>query len=338
MRSQQPDVIVVGAGIIGSSIAWRLGQRGIAVQLRDAARMGCQASSAGAGMLAPGGEVDGPSTFGDLLVESLRLYPDFVRELSDATGVQIDYQQCGAIETAGSEEEWITLQARARAQAGMGVRSELLGGNSLFYPDDAIVDPVDVLSALRLACLACGVEILEESPVVRVDALDATVIVLAAGAWTSSIAGAPAGIPKSFPVKGHLIGYDLLPGSVGPIRRSGPTYLLQRKNGFTVAGSTTEHEGFDTAVNAALVDQVCRRAEALYSPLKGVAPVRSWTGLRPGIDAPEPSIGRLAGTRYWLAYGHYRNGILAAPATAARIAEGITSSLETAVRGLPNNP
>ena len=338
MRSRQPDVIVVGAGIIGSSIAWRLAQRGVSVQLRDAGRMGCQASSAGAGMLAPGGEVDGPSAFGKLLVESLRLYPDFVHKLSDATGIPIDYRQCGAIETAGSEEDWTGLQARARAQAQMGVRSEPRADGTLFYPDDAIVDPTGMLSALRLACLAQHVEILEDSPVDRLDTLQAATVVLAAGAWTSLIVGAPAGIPESFPVKGHLIGYNLLPDSVGPIRRCGHTYLLQRSNGFTIAGSTTEHKGFDAAVDPAVVDQLHQRAAALYPPLKGLTPVCSWTGLRPGIDAAEPSIGRLAATRYWLAYGHYRNGILAAPATAARIAAGITSSLETVSHGPPNNP
>ncbi len=338
MRSVQPDVIVVGAGIIGASIAWRLGQRGCRVQLRDAGRMGCQASSAGAGMLAPGGEVDGPSAFGRMLVESLRLYPQFVNELSDATGIPIDYRECGAIETADSAEAWIGLQARAQLQAAMGVRSESHGDASLFFPDDAIVDPVGVLHALRLACMNVGVEILEESPVDRLDALAATAIVLAAGAWSSAIPGAPEGIPESFPVKGHLIGYELPADSVGPIRRCGHTYLLQRVNGFIVAGSTTEHQGFETAVDEAVVADLRRRAEALYPPLEGLTPVRSWTGLRPGINASEPSIGRLAGTRYWLAYGHYRNGILAAPATAARIASGITSSLETVARGLPNNP
>lgn len=338
MRSKQPDVIVVGAGIIGASIAWRLAQHRVSVQLRDAGRMGCQASSAGAGMLAPGGEVQGPSAFGKLLVESLRLYPDFVQELSIATGIQIDYRKSGAIETAGSEKEWITMQSRAQVQASMGVRSEPGGATTLFYPDDAIVDPIDVLSALRVACLAEHVEILEGSPVDRLDTLGASIIVLSAGAWTSSIAGAPEGIPKSFPVKGHLIGFSLLPGSVGPIRRCGHTYLLQRANGFTIAGSSTEHKGFDLAVDPALVDQLRQRAEALYPPLKGLTPIRSWTGLRPGIDAAEPSIGRLGATRYWLAYGHYRNGILAAPATAARIAADIISNLETVSRGLPNNP
>src|SRR4051794_6970659 len=124
MSSKQPDVIIVGAGIIGSSIAWRLAQAGLRVQLQDAGQMGGQASSAGAGMLAPGGEVDKPSAFGQMLLESLRLYPEFVRELSDAAGLFIDYQRCGAIETAASEEEWMALEWRARAQAAMGVLSQ----------------------------------------------------------------------------------------------------------------------------------------------------------------------------------------------------------------------
>jgi glycine oxidase len=338
MSSLQADVIVVGAGIIGSSIAWRLAQRGVKVQLRDAGRLGGQASSAGAGMLAPGGEVEGPSAFARLLIESLRLYPEFINELTDLTGILIDYARCGAIETAENEEQWTALAARARVQSSMGVRSEPCGSESLFYPDDAIVDPGHVLSALRVACTACGAMILEDSPVTNLDALQADVVVLAAGAWSSSVAGSLHSVPASFPVKGHLIGYDLQPESLGPIRRRGHTYILQRRNGFTVAGSTTEHKGFDTTVDPAVVEEVRGRAEALYPPLATVAPVRSWTGLRPGIDAAEPAIGRLAGARIWLAYGHYRNGILAAPATAAQIAAGITSSLETASLGLPNNP
>jgi glycine oxidase len=338
MKSRQADVIVVGAGIIGSSIAWRLAQKGVTVQLRDAGRMGGQASSAGAGMLAPGGEVEGPSAFARLLIESLRLYPEFINELMESTGIIIDYAPCGAIESVENEEQWTALAARARVQALMGVRSEPCGSESLFYPDDAVVDPVHVLSALRVACSSCGVTIVEDSPVTNLDALQADAVVLAAGAWSSSIAGPLLGVPASFPVKGHLIGYDLSPQSLGPIRRRSHTYILQRRNGFTVAGSTTEHKGFDITVDPAVVEEVRGRAEALYPTLATVAPVRSWTGLRPGIDSAEPAIGRLAGTRLWLAYGHYRNGILAAPATAAQIAAGITSSLETASLVLPNSP
>ncbi|MEP6533810.1 MAG: FAD-dependent oxidoreductase [Bryobacteraceae bacterium] len=338
MRSKQPDVIVVGAGIIGSSIAWRLAQQGAVVQLRDAGRLGGEASSAGAGMLAPGGEVDGPSAFGGLLIESHRLYPDFVRELAEDTGLDIDFQQCGAMETAETEEDWIALQNRARRQGALGVRSEPGVRDAIYYPDDALVDPGDVLRALRIACTRQGVAIVEDAPVERLDALDAAAVVLAAGAWTTLIGGTPAALPKAFPVKGHLLGYDLTPGSVGPILRRGHTYLLQRRNGFTVAGSTTEDKGYDTAIDPAIVEEVRQRVEALYPAVQGILPSRVWTGLRPAIEGTEPRIGRFESTRYWLAYGHYRNGILAAPATAARIASGIISSSETVSRGLPNNP
>ena len=159
---------------------------------------------------------------------------------------------------------------------------------------------------------------------------------MAAGAWSSSIHGGPATLPAVFPVKGHLAAYDLAPGVVGPIRRRGHTYLLQRRHGLAIAGSTTEHTGFDTSIDPAAVQDIRLRAEVLYPQLIGLVPVRSWSGLRPRIESGEPAIGRVPGTRYWLAYGHYRNGILAAPATAARIAEGITSSWETVSPALPN--
>jgi glycine oxidase len=250
------------------------------------------------------------------------MYPGFVRELAETTGVAIDYQICGAVESAGSEAEWKELLDRARAQAAMGLRSEPIDERSLYYPDDAIVDPVDVMQALRAACCNSGVELVERSPVTRLDTLETEAVVVSAGAWSGSLEGCPR-LPRSFPVKGHLIGYDVEPGSLGRIRRCGHTYLLQRSNGFLLAGSTTEFAGFDTGVDADIVDDVRRRAEDLYPALVGVVPVRAWTGLRPGIEGAGPAIGRFENSRYWLAYGHYRNGILAAPATADRITESL---------------
>src|SRR5271169_6332181 len=99
------DVIVAGAGIIGSSIAWRLAQGGLRVALLDAGRMGAEASSAGAGMLAPGGEIEAHSEWNDFALESLRLYPDFVAELQSETECPVDFQALGAVELALSEDE-----------------------------------------------------------------------------------------------------------------------------------------------------------------------------------------------------------------------------------------
>src|SRR5271156_2552091 len=89
---------VVGGGIIGMSIAWRLAQRGLRIEVFDAGRIGGEASWAAAGMLAPGGEVDAPSRWAKLAVTSLQLYPDFVRELESESGITIDFRQCGAVE------------------------------------------------------------------------------------------------------------------------------------------------------------------------------------------------------------------------------------------------
>jgi glycine oxidase len=324
---QPPQVIVVGAGIIGSSIAWRIAQSGIRVRLMEAGVMGGQASPAGAGMLAPGGELSRQSYFAELLIHSMDLYPGFVAELSQASGIAIDYRVCGAIETPENPDDWSALLARTERQSQLGIAWERQG-DSLYYPNDAIVDPGHVMAALRIACERAGVDIQEHSPVHRIDDFAAQDVVLAAGAWSTEIEIPGFFLPEAFPMKGHLIGYDLPPGTLGPIRRRGDTYVLQRSNGFVVAGSTMEDKGFDTTVDPAIVDDLADRAAALVPELRGLRPVRAWTGLRPQIAAEHPVIGRYGDSRLWLAYGHFRNGILAAPATAEYVAATIISSLE----------
>lgn len=125
------DAIIVGAGIIGASIAWRLSQSGLRVLLLDAARMGGEASSAGAGMLAPGGEIEQPSPWIDLAIESLRSYPAFIAELEEQTGCQIDFECLGAVELAPSPREWQALEGRARRQSALGIPSCALARHDL---------------------------------------------------------------------------------------------------------------------------------------------------------------------------------------------------------------
>src|ERR1039458_5448811 len=161
------DVIIIGGGIIGASTAWRLAQAGAAVTLVDAGALGGEASWAGAGMVAPGGEIAGRSRWAEFALESLALYPWFVEELESETGLGIDYRRCGAVEMAGTEAEWRDLMARRAAQSELGIRSEVTGGG-LFYPDDALVDPRDVTRALGCACERRGVRICEQTRVLAV--------------------------------------------------------------------------------------------------------------------------------------------------------------------------
>jgi glycine oxidase len=361
MPVSTPDAAVIGAGIIGTSIAWRLAQAGCQVVVLDAGAVGGEASWAGAGMLAPGGEVERRSAFADFALESLSLYKPFVDELQRESGCAIDYQRQGAVEAAFDDAEWAGLTARAAAQREIGIASErldraglrelapLLSGDiagALFFPADAIVDPRHVTSALALACRRRGVQIREHQRVcslhLRGDAINiqtgvetitAARAVLAAGAWSSEIAirrdGETVAIPPAFPLKGHLVGYALEPGSLGPIVRQGHTYLLQRANGFTIAGSSVERAGFDRHIDPAIVEDIHRRACALLPCLARADRSETWVGFRPATEALEPEIRRVEAGGLWLSYGHYRNGILLAPATAARVATEIIASLET---------
>src|SRR5438105_4033793 len=131
MHNPAPDVAVIGAGIIGTSIAWRLAQAGSKVAVLDAGAMGGEASWAGAGMLAPGGEIESRSRWADFALESLGLYRGFVKELRDESGRQIDYQERGAVDVAFTIAEWDRLQARAAAQNAIGIASERLGAGGL---------------------------------------------------------------------------------------------------------------------------------------------------------------------------------------------------------------
>lgn len=339
------DTIVIGAGIIGLSIAWRLAQRGRGVTVIDAGQAGREASWAGAGMLAPGGEVTERTEWSDFAVHSSKLYPQFIADLERESACVIDYQPTGAVDIAITEEEWMELQARAEKQRELGIPSKPAGREkALFYPQDAAVDPRDVTGALLEACRRRQVCVHENLPATAIHAdagsvavetpkgrLTSASAVLAAGAWSGAIpcAGAPRRLPGSFPVRGHLIGYHLEPGTCPSILRQGHTYILQRRTGFTIAGTSMETVGFNRSIDPETVRDIARRAEALLPALRQAGPPEAWIGFRPRADAHQPQIGRFAGSALWLAYGHFRNGILLAPATAERVSAEITSNAGT---------
>ncbi|MDQ6662843.1 MAG: FAD-dependent oxidoreductase, partial [Acidobacteriota bacterium] len=171
MPARTTDVIVIGGGIIGMSIAWRLAQRKRRIAVLEAGVIGGEASWAGAGMLAPGGEIEQRSAWSDFALESLQLYPAFAAELESESNLKIDFRRSGAKDLAFNEAEWDELTARAARQSALGIDSSPISGEqALFYPGDAVVDPRDVVQSLRCACLARGVEIREHEAVTRVEA------------------------------------------------------------------------------------------------------------------------------------------------------------------------
>ena len=316
-------VAVVGAGLIGGSIAWRLAQQAVDVMLADAGTFGGETSRAGAGILSPGGEFETPSRWLDLGVEGMRMYPAFVRELAEESGVPIDFALCGSKHFADPA----SARRRAEVQTAAGIRVDVQP-DGLFYPDDGYVNPIDMLRALRRVSETRGVRIEEHRTIPEIDAGEFRAVVISAGAWSSRIrvthAGRAMELPVVEPVKGHLIGFDLDAGSLGPMLRRGHDYILQRANGFTIAGSTEEHADFDRTVDQEVCAGIQQRASALLPVLASRTPSARWIGFRP-FSSGGPHIRRVEGSNVWLAYGHFRNGILLAPLTAARLAEEIVT-------------
>ena len=299
------DCLIIGAGLIGASLAWRLGQRGYSVTLVDAGPFCGEASHAGAGMLSPEGERFPDDLWAHRAAESLRLYPGFVAELERESGRPIDYTVCGAVE--GHRE----------------------------FPNEAIVDPRDLASALRLALGHHRVHLREHHAIsaiavtggdVQAQDFRARTVVIAAGAWSGQIQVNGHNLPATVPVKGYLLGYEGAP-KLGPIRRDGHTYILQRSNGYTIAGSTEQTIGFDHTIDPSQVAELQARAATLWPPLAELKPIDIWCGLRPGTESGRIYTKRRDGQPIWLAYGHYRNGILLAPWTANHLAGHIADWL-----------
>jgi glycine oxidase len=353
--SLPPSIAVAGGGIIGLSVAWRLTQRGFRVTVFDQSSLGSEASWAGAGMLAPGGEIEEPSELAGMALESRRLYPAFVRELARAAESSIDFQELGAVDLAYSVAELAALEERAGKQAALGIESQpvttsrvaafwprvrsesLLGAR--FYPGDGLVNPREVVIALSAVCRKLGVRLVENCGVLQIAdrGRDVEIIttrgaephqaaLVAAGAWSGSIAVHPIPIPASSPVKGHLIGYRQPAQTCGTIIRHGHTYLMQRANGLLVVGTSVEHTGFDRRVNAHIVSQLIAAAGFVMPHLLETSPTDNWVGFRPASE--QLRLGRWQSGNVYLAYGHYRNGILLAPLTADRLAAEISATLE----------
>ncbi|MBV9303516.1 MAG: glycine oxidase ThiO [Acidobacteriaceae bacterium] len=348
---------IVGGGVIGLSLAWQLAQRGWRVSLFDKGEVGGEASWAAAGMLSPGGEIERSSALAPLATESRALYSKFIKDLEEASGLAIDYQECGALDMAYSQREWDALKVRAADQRGIGINSKEIspedvsvfwprvrrGGlaGALFFPGDATVNARELTIALAAACRHSGVLLAQNCAVESVEISEAeaalatrcgieafAAVVIAAGAWSSSVAvtGVPA-LPSVEPVKGHLIGYQQPEQTCPTIVRHGHTYLLQRASGLLICGSTIEYVGFDRVIDHQVVSALEEQAAFMLPHLRETTVSETWIGFRPGSEALR--MGTWHSDRLYLAYGHFRNGILLAPITAAHITNQISANLRT---------
>ncbi|PWC54354.1 glycine oxidase [Azospirillum sp. TSO22-1] len=347
------SVAVIGAGVIGLGIAWRLASAGVRVDVFDQGEAGHGATYASGGMLAACIETEpGEEWMFPLNRESQRRWPAFAAELEAATGLSVELRTEGTLYIGHTADDMARLRFLHEFQRGLGLPVELLGGaearrrepylqpgvaGALFSPEDHQVENRQLARALHAAVLKAGGRVHERAAVSRVelrggraagvwvgDALHpADVVVLAAGAWSRGIEGLPAaGRPPVRPIKGQMLALRMDPAA--PLLRhvvwTPTTYLIPRLDGRLVIGATSEERGFNGDLTAGGIFSLL---EGVWRAVPGVAELpidEMWTGFRPGSrdDAPILGTGEVEGLVY--ATGHHRNGILLAPVTADAIA------------------
>lgn len=351
-----PTVAVIGAGVIGLSIAWKLAQAGCRVSVFDRHPVG-QAAGGGAshaagGMLAACVEAEpGEEGLVPLTRASQALWPSFAADLHAASGIDPELRTEGTMVIARTADDLGRVRFLYDFQKSLGLPVEWLPGSevrrrepflapgvsgAIFCHEDHQVNSRRLVVGLHRACLNAGVTVAAGVPVTRIDhtggrvtgvtvdgtAVAADAVVLAAGAWSRDIQGlTDAGRPPVRPVKGQMAAVRMSAAAplLSHVVWTPGTYLIPRRDGRLVIGATTEDVGFSEHLTAG---GVLALLEGAWRALPGVADLpleETWVGFRPTApdDAPILGTGPLDGLVY--ATGHHRNGILLTPITADAI-------------------
>jgi glycine oxidase len=351
--SPSPSVAIIGAGVIGLAIAWRLAQRGAKVTLFDKGVAGSGASHAAAGMLAAHLEAEPrEENLVALNRASQALWPAFAEELEAATGMSVGLRAEGTLLLALTGDDQSRLKHVLAFQQSFGLPLEWLTTaevrrrephltpsitGAIFSPQDHQVDNRAVAAALRAAALKAGVTLREQAAVEQVvtndgrvtgvgvagETVAADIVILAAGAWSRGISGLPvSALPPVRPVKGQMLALRMDPKAplLTHVVWAPGAYLVPRHDGRLLIGATVEEKGFDANLTAG--GQLAL-LEATWRALPGIEELpidEMWVGFRPGSRDDAPIIGPSSIPGLVYATGHYRNGILLTPITAEAIA------------------
>jgi glycine oxidase len=340
------DVAVIGAGAIGTAIAWRCAQRGLSVTVVDP-EPARGAWHTAAGMLAPITELHYAETpLLRLNLASLAAYPSFAAELTAASGLPTGYTECGTVSVAWDAADLAALRDLHAFAQSLGLPVSMLPGRDLRALEPAVasglpggllaegdhqIDPRLLHAALLAAGTAAGVrfrtagarltDLTTEVALHDGGTLSAGTVVVAAGAWSGH------GVR---PVKGQTLRLRL-PGPPRTARvvrgsvKGSPVYVVPRADGEYVVGASSEEVGFDDRPRAGAVYDLLRDAQSLLPELGEAALAEVCTGFRPGSPDNAPLLGPSGVDGVLLATGHFRNGILLTPVTADGIAELITT-------------
>jgi glycine oxidase len=337
--SMSTDVIILGGGVIGLSTACELAKHGASVTILDKQQFGQESSWAGAGIIPPmPSHVPLDSPLDRLFQWSRRLHPEWSQELLERTGIDNEYWSCGAWYIADTPAEQAELTELRRAwshwqtmEIPCAIPAEFTSySQTVFQPYEAQVRNPRHLQALLIACQSAGVQLIpnQATTAIHPTATDVSVttttqnysaanLVLAAGAWTNQLTAQLGYQIPVKPLRGQIVLMQSEPGVLQHIVNQGPCYIVPRRDGKVLIGSTEEDVGYEKMNTAAAIEQLTQFALRLVPGLRRATVLKSWAGLRPMSAIGTPLIGRLPGyERVWLATGHHRQGVALSPATA----------------------
>ena len=362
-----PDVVVIGGGVIGLTIARALAHRGAGeICLIERASLGHEASFAAAGMLAPQAEANSQDDFFRLACQSRDLYPDFASSLYDETGIDVELDTTGTLYIALTYHDLVEIERRYEWQTAAGLEVEKLTASqalqlepcisqsvrgALRFPHDLQVENRRLLSALANSVAKLGVTVLfgttvesvkiERDEVRGVHTLRGFIscpnVVVAAGTWSSLLKLSQPSEKRAMmvdPVRGQMISFDARPQLTRHVIYSPRGYIVPRRDGRLLAGSTSEHAGFAKQVTAGGISAILQHAQEISPSVSALPIVDTWAGLRPRAPDSLPVLGpcdEIGGLFY--ATGHYRNGILLAPVTGDLIAEAVVTGVSSPLLG-----
>jgi glycine oxidase len=345
------DVVIIGGGVIGLTIARSLAQRGVQdVCLIERASLGTEASFAAAGMLLPQVEAATKDDLFTLACRSRDAYASFAAALYDETGIDVELDTTGTLYLALTEDDQEEIEKGYYFQHRAGLPVELLSATAarelepcissstfgaLLFPQDIQVENRLLLCALKNSVADLGVTVLIET---NVDSLiiernrltgvhtsrgvvNCSTAVVAAGTWSGFIKHVQ---PPIEPVRGQMVCLETKPHLTRHILFSRRGYLVPRRDGRLLAGSTSEEAGFAKNVTAGGISKILQSAHEISPATSNLPIVDTWAGLRPRSPDGLPVLGpcvEIDGLFY--ATGHYRNGILLAPITGELISEAI---------------
>ena len=351
-KGPHPDVIIVGGGVIGCTLAFELATRHQArVVVLERAVPGAEASSAAAGIL--GAQVeshdrprDGGMLF-SLLLASRAGHALLDARLRETVGLSTGYVRCGVLRVTHDATRVASLARAHTWQCDLGGNVEVIdrkealrlepalgdveGG--VLLADEAQVDPPAMLRALQQACAHSGV-VFQSGTIVRgvtakgglgVETHDAVLrggaVVIAAGSWSSLVSGLPDGVRGVRPVRGQIVQVETRPPIVRRIVVGDDGYVVARPDGRTLLGSTMEEVGHVKEVTAGGIHDVLARALSLLPGLSRAPISGTWSGFRPATPDDRPLLGATTTPGLFVATGHHRNGILLAPETGRLVAD-----------------